>query len=111
MKKLFFVMAAIMVSFVSFISTSSASAVVRVDYDNEQVYQMEGSDLDTVYSLLKDNEGKIIELWITSDSDVSDEISDSINYLEDESYLLIYHNEWSENNEYLYSKFKCLPIE
>lgn len=112
MKKLLFVtFAAFIFSLVSFVNVSNASAVLRIAEDNNQAYELEGSDYDTIQNLLNENTGKKIEMWIDTDSNILQELSDAINSMDNkDTYLIIYQNEWSENNKYLYSKIKFLPI-
>lgn len=111
MKKLLFIVFAVVISVMSFIKVSDASAVVRVDGDDQQVYELERSDYETIEYFFETNQGKKMEMWLNTDSKVLKEISDVINNINNEkSYLLMYHNEWSDDNSYLYSKIKLLPI-
>lgn len=111
MKKILLTMFAIMITMFAIVNVTNASALVRVDNDDEQIYELEGCDKDTIENFFIQNKNKKIELWIDSDSDTLKDLSDSINSMDnDQTYLVIYHNEMSEDNSYLYSKIKFLPI-
>ena len=109
MKKLLLVFVALIVLSIPMMSTTSASALVRVE--NNQVYQLEDSDLETIMNFLADNSNKKLELWIDYNSNKLQEIMYSINVLDTpDNYLIIYNTESSDKDGKFYAKIKFLPI-
>lgn len=109
MKKLLLVFVALIVLSISMMSTTSASVLVRVE--NNQVYQLEDSDLETIMNFLADNSNKKLELWIDYNSNKLQEIMYSINVLDTpDNYLIIYNTESSDKDGKFYAKIKFLPI-
>ena len=58
MKKLLLAFVALIVLSIPMMSTTSASALVRVENDDNQVYQLENSDLKTIMNFLANNSNK-----------------------------------------------------
>lgn len=109
MKKLLLVFVALIVLSIPMMSTTSASVLVRVE--NNQVYQLEDSDLETIMNFLADNSNKKLELWIDYNSNKLQEIMYSINVLDTpDNYLIIYNTESSDKDGKFYAKIKFLPI-
>lgn len=111
MKKLLLVFVAFVVLSIPMMSTTNASALVRVENDDNQVYQLENSDLKTIMNFLANNSNKKLELWIDYDSKVLQNIMYSINVLDTpNNYLIIYNTESNNINGMFYAKIKFLPI-
>lgn len=111
MKKLLLVFVALIVLSIPMMSTTSASALVRVENDDNQVYQLENSDLKTIMNFLANNSNKKLELWIDYNSNKLQEIMYSINVLDTpDNYLIIYNTESSDKDGKFYAKIKFLPI-
>lgn len=109
MKKLLLVFVAFVVLSIPMMSTTNASALVRVE--NNQVYQLEDSDLETIMNFLADKSNKKLELWIDYNSNKLQEIMYSINVLDTpDNYLIIYNTESSDKDGKFYAKIKFLPI-
>lgn len=111
MKKILLVFVAFIVLSIPMMSITSASAIVRVNNDDNQVYQLEDSDLETIINFLADNSNKKLELWIDYNSNKLQEIMYSINVLDTpDNYLIIYNTESSDKDGKFYAKIKFLPI-
>ena len=111
MKKLLLVVAFLFILANAMTTTTNASAIVRVENDDNQVYQLEESDLKTIMNFLADNSNKKLELLIDYDSNKLQEIMYSINVLDTpDNYLIIYNTESSDKDGKFYAKIKFLPI-
>ncbi len=112
MKKLLLVVAFLFILANAMTTTTDASAVVRVENDDNQVYQLEESDLKTIMNFLADNSNKKLELLIDYDSKVLQDIMYSLNVLDaPENYLIIYNNCSSDYKGKFYAKIKFIPID
>lgn len=111
MKKMLLVFAAFIVMSSTMMSTTNASALVRIENDDNQVYQLEDADLETIINFLADNSNKKLELWIDYKSKTLQDIMYSINVLDTpDNYLIIYNTKSSDVNGMFYAKIKFLPI-